>query len=96
MFYSFDIRFGQSYDKNVYSRYIFTRIFFCKKYYHPPLKTLTINKLKIKMFFGGVKCCRRLTTICKNVLNMPFHNPRPFFNEASRNLKKVRLFLKKV
>ena len=96
MFYGFDIRFGQSYDKNVYSRYIFARIFFGQKALPPPRKILTINKLKMKMFFGGVRCCRHLTTICKNVLNMPFHNPRPFFNEASRNLKKVRLFLKKV
>ena len=82
----------------MYTQGIFLQeYFFCKKYYlPPPFKTLTINELKMKMFFGGVRCCRRLTTICKNVLNMPFHNPRPFFNEASRNLKKVRLFLKKV
>ena len=82
--------------KNVYQRYIFARIFLGQKSITPPRKILTINELKIKMFFGGVRSCRRLTTICKNVLNMPFHNPRPFFNEASRNLKKVRLFLKKV
>ena len=80
----------------MYTKGIFLQEYFWGKKYYPPRKILTINELKMKMFFGGVRCCRRLTTICKNVLNMPFHNPRPFFNEASRNLKKVRLFLKKV
>ena len=81
----------------MYTQGIFLQEYFFAKSIAPATrKILTINKLKMKMFFGGVRCCRRLTTICKNVLNMPFHNPRPFFNEASRNLKKVRLFLKKV